>query len=155
MDGLKNTLEEKGINPSYQRLKILEYLVHNKNHPTADDIYKELSKEVPTLSKTTVYNTLKTFHEKRIVLSLTIEENEVRYDADTSFHAHLKCLHCGNLYDIEVNKLILKDDKINGHRITESHLYFKGTCCNCLKRVYSSDMRPNTRNDKINIILNQ
>ena len=31
------------------------------NHPTVETIYKELIDEIPTLSKTTVYNTLKQF----------------------------------------------------------------------------------------------
>ena len=95
MEKLSAYLEEEGIRSSYQRLKILEYLQAHRTHPTVDIIYKNLSKEIPTLSKTTVYNTLKLFVSKGIVQELTIEEKEVRYDADTKPHAHFKCIECG------------------------------------------------------------
>jgi Fe2+ or Zn2+ uptake regulation protein len=83
LDELRAHVEKEGIHPSYHRLKILEYLMSHKTHPTVERIHKELSKEIPTLSKTTVYNTLNLFVSKGIVQELTIEEKEVRYDADT------------------------------------------------------------------------
>jgi Fur family peroxide stress response transcriptional regulator len=54
-------------------------------------IYKKTFKGDTTLSKTTVYNSLKLFLKRGIVQELTIEEKEVRYDADTRPHAHFKC----------------------------------------------------------------
>ena len=42
-----------------QRIAIMEYLMEHPIHPSADDIYTALSPSMPTLSKTTVYNTLK------------------------------------------------------------------------------------------------
>ena len=59
LDELREHLKKEGIQPSYHRLKILEYLQAYRTHPTVDIIYKNLSKEIKTLSKTTVYNTLK------------------------------------------------------------------------------------------------
>ena len=55
-------LKEKDISPSIQRIRVLEYLQNSKNHPTVDNIYNDLIKEIPTLSKTTVYNILKLLH---------------------------------------------------------------------------------------------
>ena len=77
-------LSSKGIKPSYQRIKVFDYLLNNKTHPTVDNIHQELVGEIPTLSKTTVYNTLKLFQEKGIVLIINIEDNETRFDADIS-----------------------------------------------------------------------
>ena len=37
----------------------MEYLMAHRTHPTVDEIYLALSPSIPTLSKTTVYNTLK------------------------------------------------------------------------------------------------
>ncbi len=84
-------LSSNGIKPSYQRIKVFDYLITNKNHPTVDKIYKELVGEIPTLSKTTIYNTLKLFHEKGIILIINIEDNETRFDADISNHIHFRC----------------------------------------------------------------
>ena len=40
------TLQQRDIKPSYLRLKILEYMLARKNHPTVDMVYEELSKEI-------------------------------------------------------------------------------------------------------------
>ena len=56
-------LREKGINPSYQRKRIYEYLHQNPIHPTVNDIYWALIHDIPTLSKATVYNTMNLFSE--------------------------------------------------------------------------------------------
>lgn len=62
-----------GVKPSLQRLAIMEYLMTHRTHPTADEIFNALSPSMPTLSKTTVYNTLKLFAEQGAVLSLDID----------------------------------------------------------------------------------
>ncbi len=127
-------LKSKDIKPSYQRIKIFEYLVNKRNHPTVDMIYSELVNKIPTLSKTTVYNTLKLFIDKKIVNMLTIEENETRYDADTSYHGHFKCLECGQIYDIDLTNDITSNNDLNNMTILESHIYFKGYCNICSKK---------------------
>ncbi len=49
-----------GIKLTPQRLAILEYLNGNTDHPSAEDIYRTVSKKYPTMSFATVYNTLGT-----------------------------------------------------------------------------------------------
>ena len=61
-------LMEKGIRPSLTRVMIYDYLLSHRTHPTVDEIYKELSPKAPTLSKTTVYNTVKLFEENSDIL---------------------------------------------------------------------------------------
>lgn len=89
-----------GIRPSLQRIQIYRYLCNNPVHPTAETVYTALAPAIPTLSRTTVYNTLKLFHEQQLVQTLTIENDELRYDADTRDHLHFKCSCCGEVYDI-------------------------------------------------------
>ncbi|MBR4922900.1 MAG: transcriptional repressor, partial [Bacteroidaceae bacterium] len=47
-----------GIKPSVQRIAIMDYLMTHRTHPAIDEIYLALCEDIPTLSKTTVYNTL-------------------------------------------------------------------------------------------------
>ena len=128
---IKELLVSKDIKPSFHRLRILQYLVENRNHPTADMIFREISADIPTLSKTTIYNTLKTFLEHGIVQAVTIEDNEVRFDADTKLHGHFKCLNCNGIYDLNLSDDFLMQGTIEGHRITECHVYLKGICKTC------------------------
>ena len=86
IENIGDYLKSHDIKPSYQRIKVFEYLMQHKNHPTVDMIYKSLVDEIPTLSKTTVYNTLNLFIEKQIAVVIVIEENETRYDVDINFH---------------------------------------------------------------------
>ena len=99
IENIGEYLKAHEIKPSYQRIKIFQYLVENKNHPTVDMIYKALCTEIPTLSKTTVYNTLNLFIEKKIVNVIVIEENETRYDSVMAVHGHFKCEKCGKIYE--------------------------------------------------------
>lgn len=133
MKEFKRILEENKIFPSFHRLKILEYLTENRTHPTVEEIHRNLSKEITTLSKTTVYNTLKLFMDKGIVTELTLEGTESRYDINTKPHAHFKCLKCGGIYDLNVDFPIFDSKEIEGHRIKEYQIYFKGICKKCLE----------------------
>ena len=125
------------IKPSVQRIAIMEYLMEHRTHPSADEIYTALSDSMPTLSKTTVYNTLKLFSEQGAALMLTIDERNTNFDADTSRHAHFLCKSCGRIYDLAMPKGVKEVEGVQmyGHEVTEMHYYYKGVCKNCLKNI--------------------
>lgn len=127
-------LDTNNIKPSVQRIKIFEYLHNNRNHPTVDNIYCDLANEIPTLSKTTVYNTLKLFIENGITSALTIDGNEIRYDAVMKEHAHFKCRTCNRIYDIEINNLELKNSQLAGFKVGETNIHLIGKCKICLTK---------------------
>jgi Fe2+ or Zn2+ uptake regulation protein len=135
IEHVKSYLTEVGINPSYQRLRILKYLLNNLCHPTVDMIYNELVKDIPTLSKTTIYNTLNLFQKRGIILGLTIDENEIRYESNIIPHAHFKCEKCGEILDVDICYPILNRGFVKNHKIHEGHLYLKGVCKNCMNHV--------------------
>jgi Fe2+ or Zn2+ uptake regulation protein len=115
-----------------QRARILEFLWNERIHPTADDIFERLHPEIPTLSRTTVYNTVKIFTENGMLQPLVIEEKEIRYDIDTSRHGHFKCDSCGKVFDFTAPEADNGEfPELNGFLIQERHLYFKGICALC------------------------
>lgn len=124
------------IKPSAQRIAIMDYLMENRTHPSADEIYMALSPSLRTLSKTTVYNTLKLFSEQGAALMLTINERNANFDADTSQHAHFLCKQCGEIDDLhgKVGTKEVEGIQVNGHEVTEMHYYYKGICKKCLKQ---------------------
>ena len=107
------------------------YKITHKNHPSVEKIYNDISSEIPTLSKTTVYNTLNLFFQKHIVSVLTIDENESRYDYNLKNHVHFKCSKCGSIEDLFIENPLFKNNMIEGNKIDECHIYLKGTCKNC------------------------
>lgn len=138
MNGFKDTkeyLNHYRIKPSVQRMAIMNFLWINRIHPTVDDIYNALTDDIPTLSRTTVYNTLKLFVDSGAVLMLSIDEKNTRYDIDISAHAHFRCLGCDCIYDIPIeNREHIYIDGIGALKVTETHLYYRGYCEACLKK---------------------
>lgn len=132
MDDLKKLLESKGIKPSFQRLKILEYILKAQGHPSADAIYRELSGQIPTLSRTTIYNTLNLFTGKKIISPLVFSDASIRYETVAKPHAHFLCRACGRLYDVETGIALSNGHNIEGHRVEETHIHLKGICRECL-----------------------
>ncbi len=135
LDSLKKELEIKNIHLSYQRLRVLEYLLKNQCHPTADMIFTDLHREIPTLSKTTVYNTLKILAEAGLVRLITIEDNEARYDITVKNHGHFKCAACGKIYDFDIDIDGLATTDLTGFKVYEKDVYFKGVCPGCLENI--------------------
>ncbi|HOG69585.1 MAG TPA: transcriptional repressor, partial [Fibrobacteraceae bacterium] len=60
-------LQNKGIRPSVQRVRIFKFLMQSKEHPTVEMIFNALLPEMPSLSRTTVYNTVELFKEVGLV----------------------------------------------------------------------------------------
>jgi len=131
-NNISSYLQKNKIKPSFQRIKVYEYLLEKRNHPTVDMIYQKLVNEIPTLSKTTIYNTLKLFVEQNIVAIINIEDNETRYDADISTHGHFKCKECGNVYDFHYDNSHFNFKNLKHFKIEKTHLYLNGICANCL-----------------------
>lgn len=131
MKAIEHLMQHK-IKPSLQRIAIMDYLMSFRTHPTVDEIYNSLLPSVPTLSKTTVYNTLKLFEKKGAVLSIGIDEKMIRFDGYTDDHAHFICLSCGCIYDLPIDQsLLANNQKTSELTITQAHLYYKGYCEKC------------------------
>ncbi len=127
-------LREHKVKPSLIRIKVLQYLVESKSHPNVDMIYRALEKNIPTLSKTSIYNSLKIFVKEGVVKEVTIEENEVRYDATTERHGHFKCIECGSLTDINLECESCSFKGLKGGKVLDEHIYLRGICSDCLKK---------------------
>lgn len=130
-ENLQKELKNRNINLSYQRLKILEYLAQNQCHPTVDQIFTDLQKSISTLSKTTVYNTLKKLAEEGLVRVINIEDNETRYDINTEDHGHFKCENCGTIFDFSINMDLLVSSELENFSVMDKNVYFKGICPQC------------------------
>jgi len=130
---IKDYLSENGVRPMNKRVKIMNYLISKRNHPTAEMIYLELVNEIAGLSKTTVYNTLNLFVQEGISRALNIDSNELRYDADISQHGHFKCNECHEVYDFSMNEELLQDQRLKNFILEDFQFSIKGVCSFCLK----------------------
>lgn len=130
-EDLKKELKLRKIQLSHQRLKVLEYLTQNRCHPTVDQIFTDLHQEMLTLSKTTVYNTLRVLVEAGLVRTINVEDHETRYDINVENHGHFKCESCGKIYDFCADIDALASDDLKDFVIKDKQVYFNGVCPRC------------------------
>ncbi|RJQ16271.1 MAG: transcriptional repressor [Nitrospiraceae bacterium] len=117
-----------------QRLAILSYLNGNRTHPSAEDIYKAVQKQYPTMSFATVYNTLEALKEKGNIRELKLDSAKKRYDPDNTPHHHLICVKCNEIVDIHwAFELSLPDKTVQGFELIGNHIEFYGICRKCKK----------------------
>jgi Fe2+ or Zn2+ uptake regulation protein len=133
MDNISIYLSGYGIRPSVQRIAIMRYLLKNLTHPTADEVFESLRKQIPTLSKTTVYNTLKLFVDNGAAVYVGIDEKNARFDGLINPHAHFRCKECGCIIDIPMKPDLFLPKDFNGV-IGETYFYLKGYCEKCKKK---------------------
>lgn len=131
MKDISRFLMGKGIKPSYQRVRILERLFDTHDHPTVNDIYTDLIDEIPSLSKTTVYNTLNLFSQNGIVRSFSVDGSEARYDILTHGHGHFICLCCKRIYDFDLEEGLVINHSLDGFDVMEKEITVKGICKLC------------------------
>ena len=125
-------LNQFSIKPSVQRTAIMEYLLSYRTHPTIEEIYLALSPSMPTLSKTTVYNTMNLFLEHKVVQQLVIDEKNARFDVDTTAHAHFMCKSCVKVYDIfNLSPTMFSVPQNLGFDIHSVEISYSGICNEC------------------------
>lgn len=141
MEYTKEYLAKFGIKPSVQRIAVMNYLFNHKNHPNVDEIYMALHSNIPTLSKTTIYNTLALFIEKGAISSINIDKKNIRYDADIKPHAHFRCKNCHVIIDLPVPNVCHEVFEISeiykDLLIQDIEISLKGFCQHCQKEELS------------------
>ncbi len=119
---------------SKQRDAILRVLMSTKSHPTAEWIYEEVRKEIPSISLGTVYRNLREMKKQGDILELEMAGGFGRFDGNANNHYHFRCETCGRVFDIDepVDRAI--DERIEsrtGFKVFHHRLEFRGVCCDC------------------------
>jgi Fur family peroxide stress response transcriptional regulator len=117
-----------------KQLQVVWNAIKNeKSHPTADDIYDKVRKQLPNISLGTVYRNLQKLvsDEKLQVLVLGRSQH---FDPLVERHQHFICEVCDSVFDVRIDTQdVLKPVKLphEGFKVTSHHLAFYGTCKNC------------------------
>lgn len=82
-------LKELNLKVTPQRVVILKTLADNKSHPTAEEIYREVTRKQPNIAVGTVYNILETYVDRGIVEKISSAGDKMRYDVISDEHHHL------------------------------------------------------------------
>ena len=80
-----------------QKRAIAENVLNRCDHPTAQEIHRDL--DGLGIGLATVYRNLALLAEEGIITTVE-HEGEVRYDCNNEPHGHASCTSCGALWDI-------------------------------------------------------
>ena len=95
-----------------QREAILKILRNTKSHPTADQIYGEVRKDMPNISKGTIYRNLQVLEEDGAITELKINGTQSRYEVKQESHYHFRCEKCGCVCDLDEPVVFELDERV-------------------------------------------
>lgn len=130
--GIIKRLNEAGLKITPQRVAVMQTLCKLRMHPTAEELFAEVSKTIPGLSPTTIYNTLDTFVEKGLIKRVKTDADVMRYDAITEHHHHLYCAVSDRMedyFDTELDEMLsayFERKQINGFKVSDIRLQLMG-----------------------------
>ncbi|MBN1896040.1 transcriptional repressor [bacterium] len=119
---------------SRQRDLVLRILRSSKDHPTAESIYREARKTMPSISLGTVYRNLNHLRDEGRIRELSYGKGISHFDGELREHHHLRCLSCGSVEDVPciIPKSFTEEVQAQTRfRIHSARLEFIGICGSC------------------------
>jgi Fe2+ or Zn2+ uptake regulation protein len=141
MENSIKQLRERGIAVTPQRLAVMGSLRHRRDHPTAENIYQEVRRQLPAISFNTVYKTLEILCQNGMVIKVNPLHEVARYDGDTGPHAHLICRRCHVIVDLDWQPELpaLSPEQQNGFQVEFTSLTFWGLCPQCQRESHKEE----------------
>jgi Fe2+ or Zn2+ uptake regulation protein len=121
------TLRDRGIQPSAQRVAVAQYALFTDEHPSADQVWERASGTVPMLSRATVYNTLNLFVRKGLLRAFVLAEGKVVFDPNVEAHHHFIDDATGAIHDVPWDAVRVHDvDALEGYDVREYQVVMHG-----------------------------
>ena len=117
-----------------QRQIILKALRKFYTHPTVGEVYLEIYKNHPNISKTTVYRNLRQLAKNGVISRVLLADGLDRFDNRTDQHYHFRCKICASIFDIDIHYLAGINDEVEqkyNFQIDEHDVIFRGICSKC------------------------
>jgi len=99
---VREALEAAGCRSTAQRAAVYGYLEKVESHPTAEEVYRAVRRDMPRISLATVYKALEALVESRLATKLTNGDGAARYDCRGEDHYHLRDVATGEIRDLGV-----------------------------------------------------
>src|SRR5690348_2409343 len=132
---MKRRLAASGLRSTPQRHAVMAFLMEQKRHPTATEIFAAVNRVHPRSSRATIYNNLRDLVEAGLVREVAVEGRAARFDAKGAQHHHFICDHCGNVEDVDWYDVPRPVPASLGKRVLrECELILRGLCTKCAPR---------------------
>ncbi len=111
-------LKERGCRITPQRLGIMKVISkYRGKHPALNDLMEDLKVSMPTVSFSTLYNTVMKFEEMGLIHLFNVG-GETRIDTEMKPHINIIDRKSGRIHDLYDRKLIkMLEDRMGGRDI--------------------------------------
>ncbi len=116
-----------------QRELILNIIKCSDTHPTAEDIFRDAKKVMPSLAYGTVYRNLSLMLDAGEIRLVEVSDGSNRYDKNTEPHDHIICPVCGAVKDVFWGDLTPLFSEMSGETIVSYELNLRAVCDGCRK----------------------
>lgn len=139
-------MEKSGTSKaSLQRRLVLQILESSHGHPTAQTVFEQARRRMPSISLATVYRNLRFLVGQGTLIENKIGNKPSRFETRKQRHYHVCCVECGSLEDLVLPYQSALDKRVEQmvrYRLREHHMEFFGVCPRCQGRSRSSLDRP-------------
>ena len=102
-------------------------------HRTAEELVELAKARMPSISRATVYNNLRSMESEGLIRRITAECGADFYDSSNVLHAHLICRVCGRVSDVQTPKLLGELEDLVGSALDSYELKMRYVCPECSK----------------------
>ncbi|MBC7926443.1 MAG: transcriptional repressor [Bryobacteraceae bacterium] len=131
---LRQLCLERGLAVTHQRQVIWDVLVSLEGHPSPEEVYERVRKEIPSISLATIYKNLHTFVAHGLVTEVSLHHGLTRLEVNTHPHHHMVCTRCRAIFDLKDNELgdvQLKQAAPAGFQVHRYVVEVHGLCNQC------------------------
>ncbi len=134
---LRARAAEAGLRMTAQRDVLLRLLSRTRTHPTADELFRQVRRQLPSVSHATIYRNLQELVDAGLIATLDRAGGPVQYDANPDDHHHFVCTRCGRVADIYLRDVEYAIDRRRSGpapaRIDRAELQLHGLCAACAR----------------------
>ena len=126
--------KSQALRMTQSRKAILSALGAGESHPTADEVYSIVRRQLPRISLGTVYRNLDLLAKHGFIRALATAGEPRRYDAMLEEHHHIRCEVCGRIDDVTLGQTVPPEDLVvdgAGYEVHGCTLCFTGVCREC------------------------
>jgi Fe2+ or Zn2+ uptake regulation protein len=127
-------LHRAGLKATGPRMVILAALEQDHAHPTAEHLYDTLHRDFPSLSLSTVYQTLDVFIRTGLCRRVSGLGDRLRVDGTPQDHDHAVCRMCRAIFDVDRDQVQLPTPPgylSNGLMVTGIRFEYEVICASC------------------------
>lgn len=126
MQDSQNKIQQAGLRPTPQRLLIADVIFGGLNHPTAEDVLRNLSSKQTYVSQATVYNTLHAFVEGGLLQEVYLGDGRTVYDHNVQPHHHFIDEETQSVIDIDIADVKLSQECLSRFDIDSVQMVIRG-----------------------------